>query len=253
MNKFVLFFLAGCATPVVNPPEVVILPVINPPAQVDGLESIVKANGCKDVVFGNRGKPQYGFLVGMVKSYQQVKCDKDLTARLTKAPHSKEDAYVRYGLSPTLPNVFAFMVGLAAQESSFKACTGRDASAGSSSASSDTCESGAWQTSYNSRGFSSYLPVFFKTWKKDGFYSDFYNIKTSRPCGSYDAKNWGTGVDGLRFQEMSKKQPAFQLEYTMLLLKETYRHHGPIVRREVKFVNSCKELFENVDAATICQ
>lgn len=217
------------------------------------IEAIVNANGCKDMSFNNRGKPLFGFLVGMSKAYIQTKCDADLTARLTKAPHSKEDAYSRYGLSPTLPNIYAFMVGLAAQESSFKACTGRDMSAGWSE--SDEAESGLVQTSLNSsgaadltsKGAGKILYNFFKNWNKNGFYEDFYNIKPPKPCTVGDKKTWGNKPDGILFQKMSKEKPAFQIEYTALLLKYTYRHHGPIIRREVKFSPTCVTLFEQLD------
>jgi hypothetical protein len=52
---------------------------------------------------------------------------------------------------------------------------------------------------------------------------------------------------------MSKEQPAFQVEYTALLLKETYRHHGPLVRREVQIQKQCLELFEKLDAVIQCK
>jgi hypothetical protein len=254
ISLLAITLLSACATKV-EAPKVIEVPVdhsqdVEKAIDVYSLESIIKANSCKDTSFNNRGKPLFGFLMGMSKAYQQTKCDKDLADRLTSAPHSSNDAFVRYGLKPTLPNIYAFMVGLAAQESSFKACEGRDMTAGWTQ--SDEAESGLFQTSLNSNGFSSYLYPFFKNWKKNGFYSDFYNINPEKPCTAGDKKLWGDKADGLLFQKMSKEQPAFQLEYTMLLLKETYLHHGPIVRREVKFSTACVQLFEAIDKITVC-
>jgi hypothetical protein len=236
------------SAPVVNPPVVVPPVVVNPPTNVVSLESIVNANGCKDIYWKDRGKAPIGFVLGMAKAYVQTKCDKDLLGRLTKAPHSKEDAYVRYGLSPTLPNIYTLMIGLGMREASGRWCCGRDMSAGWSE--SDTAEAGVYQSSYNSNAFSPYLKTFFKTFNKQCFLEDF---KKGATCKSGDLKNWGNKAEGLAFQEKSKKCPAFATEYTALLLKETYRHHGPLVRKEVQFVNSCKELFEKIDAVTVCK
>lgn len=223
------------------------------------IEAIENANSCKDTVFGNRGKPFTGFLVGMAKSYIQTRCNAELFSDLTKAPVSSKDAYVRYGLKPTLPNIYAFMVGLAAQESSFKHCEGRDMTAGWSE--SHEAESGLFQTSLNSTGAADYyskgagkkLYNFFKSWNKQGFIEDFSKIpKENKQCTSSDAKTWGKGADGIKFQQMSKALPAFQVEYTALLLKYTYLHHGPIVRREVLFKKPCLELFETLDKSISC-
>jgi hypothetical protein len=134
------------------------------------------------------------------------------------------------------------MVGLGMRESSGRIVCGRDASANWTS--SDTAESGAWQTSLNSKAFSPYLYPFFKNWKKQCFQSDFMKGVVTR---SGDLKNWGDRADGLEFQKKSKECGPFQLEYTALLLKETYRHHGPLVRKEVQFQKPCLELFEQLD------
>jgi hypothetical protein len=235
--------------PVVNPPEVPVNHQEDVKKAVEALsvEAIVNANGCKNISWANRGKAPIGFYLGMAKTYVQTKCDKGLSARLTKAPHSKEDAYSRYGLKPTLPNVYALLTGLAIRESTGDFCEGRDMSAGWTQ--SDTAESGLHQTSYNSNAFSPYLKVFFKNWNKNGFREDFAKGVT---CTANMWKYWGTGADGLRFQKMSKEQPAFHVEYTALLLKETYKHHGPLVRKEVQLQKPCLELFETLDKLVSC-
>jgi len=211
------------------------------------VDAIVASTSCKDFSWKDRGRAPIGFVHGLALAYQQTKCDKDLAARLTKAPHSKEDAYSRYGLSPTLPNIYTLMLGLGMREASGRIVCGRDMSAGWTS--SDTAESGAWQTSLNSKAFSSYLYPFFKSWNKQCFQSEFMKGVVTR---SGDLKNWGTGADGLAFQKKSKECGPFQLEYTALLLKETYRHHGPLVRKEVQIVDSCKAMFEAIDKITNC-
>lgn len=232
---------------VVNPVTPPVVPVdhkedVQKAIESQSIEAIVNANGCKDVSWKDRGKAPIGFVQGMAKAYVQTKCDKDLLGRLTKAPHSKEDAYSRYGLKPTLPNVYTLMYGLGLREASGRWCCGRDMSAGWSE--SDTAEAGIYQSSYNSSAFSPYLKTFFKTFNKECFLEDF---KKGATCKSGDLKNWGNKAEGLAFQEKSKKCPSFATEYTALLLKETYRHHGPLVRKEVQIQKPCLELFEQLD------
>lgn len=247
--KMILCKLFGwyCAqAPVEVPKEPpYVAPVI--PIEVKSIETIVNENGCKNIVWKDRGKAAYGFYLGMAHTFVQTKCDKDLAARLTKAPHSANDAYTRFGLKPTLPNIYALLTGLAIRESTGKHCTGRDMTAGWSQ--SDTAESGLLQTSLNSNAFSKYLYQFFKEWNKQGFKEHFEKGVT---CSSSNWKYWGDKADGLRFQKMSKEQPAFQVEYTALLLKETYKHHGPLIRREVQVQKPCIELFEKLDAVIQC-
>lgn len=265
MKKLILLFLTACCShaPKIEAPKVE-TPVdhkedVTKAIDSKSIEAIIKANSCKDTSFNNRGKPFTGFLVGMGKSYIQTKCNAELFNSLTKAPFSSKDAYVRYGLKPTLPNIYGFLVGLAAQESSFKHCEGRDMTA--NWVESDEAESGIFQTSLNSMGAADYynkgagkiLYNFFKSWNKNGFIEDFSKIpKESKQCTANDAKTWGNGADGIKFQKMSKEQPAFQVEYTALLLKYTYLHHGPIVRREVKFSTACAQLFEAIDNQIKC-
>lgn len=243
--RFLALLLASCAT--VVPPVVEAPVVVNPPTNVVSLESIVNQNSCKDVYWKDRGRAAIGFYYGMAKTYRQTACDSDLKARLTKVPHSANDAYSRYGLKPTLPNIYWLLTGLGIRESTGKHCTGRDMSAGWSQ--SDTAESGIHQTSYNSNAFSPYLKTFFKTWKKNGFREDFAKGVT---CSASNWKYWGDKPDGLLFQKMSKEQPAFHVEYTALLLKETYKHHGPLVRREVQLQKPCLDLFDQLDKLS-CQ
>lgn len=249
--KYLLILLIGACTskpiPEIKLPYVPPAPPIEPKPPAQSIESIVMSNGCKDIVWKDRGKAPIGFFLGMAHAYVQTKCDKDLTARLTKEPHSKEDAYKRYGLTPTLPNIYALMVGLGIRESTGKITCGRDMSANWTQ--SDTAESGAWQTSLNSHVFSKYLYPFFKNWNKECFKDQFMKGVVVR---SSDLKNWGDKPDGLLFQKKSKECGPFQLEYTALLLKETYRHHGPLVRMEAQYYYACRDLFAKIDAVIQC-
>lgn len=248
MSLLCKWFGLWCATaPVVTEPVKEPTPIVAPPSEVHSIQSIVYSNGCKDISWKDRGKAPIGFYLGMAHAYVQTKCDKDLKARLEKAAHSKEDAYSRYGLKPTLPNIYALLTGLAIRESTGRHCCGRDMTAGWTE--SDTAESGLLQTSYNSSAFNPYLKTFFKGWNKNGFREEFSKNVT---CNASNWKYWGNKPDGLRFQKMSKEQPAFQVEYTALLLKETYRHHGPLVRREVQIQKSCLDLFEALDKQVSC-
>lgn len=220
---------------------------------VYSLEAIVNSNGCKDVSWKDRGKMPLGFYMGIAKTYAQSKCDKFLVEKLTRPAISSNDALKKYGLAPTMPNVFAFLVGLAARESTGKHCTGRDLSASFTNAWS--AESGCWQTSLDSKNYASYLYPFFKNWNKKCFIEDYSrNVK----CRESDAKIWGNNVtqydkDGREFQIRSKTCPSFQAEYTGLVFRENLNHFGPIKRMEVQFKNECVDLFKKVDETINCE
>jgi hypothetical protein len=107
----------------------------------------------------------------------------------------------------TLRHAYTLLLGLGMRESSGKHCVGRDASACNVSA--DSAEVGALQTSWDSRGASPELPKLFDRYRKssDGCLLDTFAEGVT--CSAADWRNWGTGADGLAFQELEKECPAF--------------------------------------------
>jgi hypothetical protein len=130
------------------------------------------------------------------------------------------------------------------RESSGQHCCGRDQSADNTD--SDTCEAGAFQTSYNAAGASNpefdqlmnefiagLHPGFLEAWSEDV------------SCSSADWQSYGSGR-GYDFQELCKKQPAFSAETHALTLRNLCNHYGPVIRGEVELVRDADTMLQAV-------
>src|SRR5262249_52418106 len=133
-----------------------------------------------------------------------------------------------------LRHLYALMIGHGMRESSGQHCVGRDTSAGSSSQSSETCEAGAFQTSYNAHSASdpefSDLMDEYDQGLSPG-YLDAFSEGVS--CSSSDWDNYGSGA-GEHFQYLCKNAPAFSAETCALTLRALCNHYGPIIRHETE-------------------
>lgn len=134
----------------------------------------------------------------------------------------------------TLRHLFVMILGLGMRESSGKYCEGRDMSADNCTA--ETAEAGAWQTSWNIRSCSSFIPPLLPRYlaNPNGFLSAFQN--GAKP-DSNDLGNYGSGDDGTKYQFLSKFAPAFHCFVTaigMRYLGGENGHWGPIRRGEVE-------------------
>jgi len=147
-----------------------------------------------------------------------------------------------------LRHLYALMLGHGMRESNGKHCCGRDTSAGSSSQSSDTCEAGLFQTSYNAHAASD--PEF------DALMAEYSNVANRATCYleafddgvSCSESDWecvGSG-DGFRFQQLCKNCPAFSVETAALTLRNLCNHYGPIIRHEAELKTSANEMFKAV-------
>lgn len=144
----------------------------------------------------------------------------------------------------TLRHLYVMLMGLGMRESSGKHCEGRDMSA--SNTSSDTCEAGAWQTSWNIKSCASaMMQGLFDEFAADGKagYLDIYRQGVT--CSQSSWTNYGSGA-GVKFQEMSKKQPMFAAEVAALGLRKLRKHWGPINRKEVEIKQYADELLIQV-------
>lgn len=144
----------------------------------------------------------------------------------------------------TLRHLYVMLMGLGMRESSGRHCEGRDMSA--SNISSDTCEAGAWQTSWNIRSCASaMMQGLFDEFALDpaAGYLDIYKQGVS--CSQSNWNNYGSGA-GCKFQEMSKKQPMFSAEVTALGMRLLRKHWGPINRREVEIKPEADDLLIQV-------
>jgi N-acetylmuramoyl-L-alanine amidase len=147
----------------------------------------------------------------------------------------------------TLRHLWALLMGLGMRESSGQHCCGRDQSA--DNVSSDTAETGLFQTSYNAHSCSSKFDELFNAFSAaastdnpQGF-MDYFSEDVS--CSSSDWQNYGSG-NGAKFQDMCKKQPAFACETCAIVLRKLRQHYGPINREEAELKSDADVMLKQV-------
>jgi hypothetical protein len=149
-----------------------------------------------------------------------------------------------------LRSVFVFLLGLGVQESSGQHCCGRDTSAGSSSQSSDTCEAGLFQTSWNYHVCATDAETLFDEYhhalRQPEPQCQLAAFEDDVDCDEDDWDNYGSGT-GAEFQELSKICPAFAVESAAVGIRNLRKHWGPIGRMEVQIVPEAKALFLEID------
>jgi uncharacterized protein (TIGR02594 family) len=147
----------------------------------------------------------------------------------------------------TLRHLFVMMIGLGMRESSGKYYCGRDTTA--SNTSSETCEAGLFQTSWNIRSCSpNILPLLTEYWDDpNGFLPAFQEglSPTASGLGSY-----GTG-DGARYQFLAKFAPSFHAFVTGIGMRKLRKHWGPINRKEVSINADADTLLSAVQALVL--
>lgn len=144
----------------------------------------------------------------------------------------------------TLRHLFVLLLGLGMRESSGEHCCGRDQSA--SNTTSDTCEAGMFQTSWNIRSCSGEIPPLLDVWEPGDQPQCYLNIfKKKVSCSSADWDSYGSG-DGYKYQEMSKSCPPFHAEVTAVGLRKLRQHWGPINRYEVEIRPEADEMFKEI-------
>jgi uncharacterized protein (TIGR02594 family) len=146
----------------------------------------------------------------------------------------------------TLRALFTLMLGLGMRESSGLYYTGKDP--GASNTTADTCEAGAWQTSWNIRSACPYIPpLLSRFWENpNGFLPNFKQNITPKPA---DLLTYGTGgSDGARYQWLAKYAPAFTAAVTGLGLRTLRKHWGPVNRKEVTLSRDAAAMLQAVQS-----
>jgi hypothetical protein len=143
----------------------------------------------------------------------------------------------------TLRHLFMLVMGLGMRESSGRHCCGRDQSA--SNTTSDTCEAGAWQTSWNAHSCSSQFDKLFDDYQAGGQQCFLEVFKEGVSCSSADWSNYGSG-NGAEFQRMCKECPPFAAETAAVGLRNLRQHWGPINRKEAELVLDADEMLLDV-------
>ena len=211
----------------------------------------------------DRGVGPGGWIMGLALSfaqtYKKLKAGHPAAQRIARAnTHDDDDVCQVYreefddlgmsnevGGSDVLRHIYAFLIGMAMRESSGQHCCGRDQSA--DNVSSDTCEAGMFQQSYNSFSCDSTLDPLMDEYL-DGLSPGYLDaFSTGVSCSSSDWENYGSGR-GEEFQELCKNAPAFSAEACAVGLRVLKDHWGPVKRKEVELRRDADAMLKAVQA-----
>lgn len=240
-------------------------PVV-PPTAAGPLDPILQAaagSAIAGYAWKDRGVAPIGYIKGMALVYGRVYCKfkagDACAAEMAKAKtgNGSVDALSWFdgefsaqnmdnnadGVD-TLRHLFVLLIGLGMRESSGIYCTGRDQSASNTTA--ETAEAGLFQTSFNARNASPFMPTLFQQYSANpsGFLDVFQ--EGVKPCGAADLQNFGSG-DGADFQQLSKNCPAFAAEFAAVGMRNLRRHWGPLNTKTAEINADCDALLQQVE------
>jgi len=233
--------------------------------QVNRIVTIANNSEVPNYSWRDRGKAPIGYVRGVALAFADCYMryihgwEPAVSMALANTGNADKDALAWYASifankgmdnsqhgTDTLRHVWTLLVGLGLRESSGKYCTGRDQSA--SNTTSDTCEAGAWQTSWNVNNSVSGVRQEFDTYAAGGgvnpagFVEQF---KVGVTCSSADWQNYGSG-NGLKHQQMSKEQPSYAAQVCGLTLRQLRQHYGPINRKEAEVTTQVDDMLFDV-------
>lgn len=257
---------------VVTPPQVVVVP---PPVTDDGngnggvidfraqIKDIASKSACRQVIFTGRGKPPLGYLKGMALTYARSLCRIRATpARagasvlaMANTGNTTKDVLAWYdgivspmglrtnsiGADP-VHATYSIGIGLGMRESSGRYCVGWDASAGSNRSSAEA-EAGLFQASYDSINAHAELRKLYDEYRAEPSRCHLDVFKEGASCSSQSILGTGAGAE---FQKFAKDCPAFDTEYTMVLIRVLRRHFGPLNIKSAQVVPSCESMLSSV-------
>jgi hypothetical protein len=228
----------------------------------DAIEAIAFNSDIRGYDWLNRGSAPLGYVQGMALCFattlSKLSRGEPAAVEMAKADtnDSNLDAMTHYrdkfselGMSndeagtATLRHLYVLLLGLGMRESSGQHCEGRDMAANNDDA--ETCETGLFQFSYNSRSKHPRLPELI-----DAYRGETLGLPTFRKgvrCDAASWKNWGEGP-GVEFQQLAKQCPAFAVDYAAVLLRNNRRHFGPINRRRAELRPEADAMFLEVEA-----
>lgn len=208
-----------------------------------------------------RGLPPDGYIPGMACTYalalkrlqaevpDATEMAKAVTNSSTDALNVYKKQFATIGMDisrdgvDTLRALFVMMIGLGMRESSGTYCEGRDMSA--SNTSSDTCEAGLFQTSWNIRSTHTSIPMLMDEYIDDpnGFLGVF--SEDVSPTAN-NLNTYGTG-QGATYQFLAKYSPAFAALVTGVGMRSRSNHWGPINRGEVTLNSDADKMLKEVE------
>jgi hypothetical protein len=228
------------------------------------IETIAATSSCYKYQWKDRGQMPKGYIKGVAKVFARAVCAPTrsdvVVVSQANTGNDVKDAISWFNSNfaavnmkndtagvDTLRHAYTLLLGLGMRESSGEHCVGRDASA--TNTSSESAEAGAWQTSYDSKGASAELPKLFEKYKADDSGCLLDTFKEGVTCSASDWKNWGTGEQGLLFQQMEKECPAFAAEYAAVMLRVlggNKGHYGPLRTKAAEIRPECDAMFHQV-------
>ena len=230
------------------------------------IKIIAKDSDIAGYAWRDRGQAPLGYIQGMALAYATLyrkllrkdqpvfflSAAADGKHESTDALDWYEDTFAANGMHnrdsgpDTLRHLLALQIGLGMRESSGVYCEGRDQSA--SNTSSDTCEAGLFQTSWNASACSTDFALLMDEYSvidenHQQTALDLFSFEIS--CGSSDWESYGSGT-GFWYQQLAKHCPQFAVETTATGLRFLRQHWGPISRKEVELRREADEMLQEV-------
>jgi hypothetical protein len=234
-------------------------------ATIAAIKTLAGTSACSQYSWKDRGQAPRGYVKGVALAFARAVCNRTrsdvLVVSRAKTGVDASDAlswfdsnFAAVGMrndvagSEPLRHTYTLLLGLGMRESSGEHCTGRDMAA--TNVSSDSAEAGAWQTSWDSRSASTELPILFNLHKASSRGCFLDTFAEGVTCSAANLKNWGTGADGLAFQQLEKECPGFAAEYAAVMLRVqggSMGHYGPLRTKAAEIRPECDALFQKIE------
>jgi hypothetical protein len=227
------------------------------------IEQIASSSLIAEYSWRDRGRAPKGYINGMAVAYAQAVVRFDAgdapILEMAKADTWDDDVdalswyrsnFSAIGLSnqvaglDTLRHLFVLLLGLGMRESSGRHCEGRDMSA--SNVSSDTCEAGLFQTSWNAHNCSDHFDTLAGQYDKSTVQGYMSVFAEGVSCSSSSWSCYGSGA-GYKFQETCKWSPTYAVETCAITLRNLRQHYGPINRKEAEILLDSDTMFRAVE------
>jgi len=236
-----------------------------PSDQIAAIMMIASASEIASYDWDDRGRAPAGYTNGIAlafaQSYLRLKARHPAVVEMAKADSYDDDVnalswyrsnFQALGMSnerpgaDTLRHLYVLLMGLGMRESSGQHCVGRDTTADNTS--SETCEAGLYQTSYNAHTCSDHFDPLMDEFEQASTVMCFIEVfSVDVSCSNDDWECYGSGR-GYDFQMLCKQCPAFAVESCALVLRNRRQHYGPINNKAAEIKPEADAMFRAVQA-----
>lgn len=232
------------------------------PQQIDAIVEVAEQSDINHYSWDDRGTSPPGYISGMALTFALAVTmyhrDEEAAVIMAGADSGDPDTDALTWYSDefddeemdnsvtgtdTLRHLFALMIGLGMRESSGNCWEGRDMSA--SNVSSDTCEAGLFQTSWNIRSCApeAMNALLEHYWGDPNGFNETFRRGLNPTAAMLDI--YGSGA-GAQYQWLSRYAPAFHALVTGVGMRLLRQHWGPINRHEVELRSEADEMLQQV-------